>query len=92
LIQVTRNAARSLTAVRSMASQHNPVVEKNCSSITPPYAKLTKNLDLVKRILDNRPLTLAEKVVYSHLTNPEETIPVRGETYLKLSPGKEYTK
>lgn len=42
----------------------------------------------MKRILDNRPLTLAEKVVYSHLTNPEETIPVRGETYLKLSPGK----
>lgn len=73
---------------RSLATQHNPVVEKNCSSITPPYAKLTKNLDLVKRILDNRPLTLAEKVVYSHLTNPEETIPVRGETYLKLSPGK----
>lgn len=74
--------------MRSMASQHNPVVEKNCASITPPYAKLTKNLDLVKRILDNRPLTLAEKYVYSHLTNPEETIPVRGETYLKLSPGK----
>jgi homoaconitase len=48
---------------------------------------LTKNLDLVKRILNNRPLTLAEKYVYSHLTNPEETIPVRGETYLKLSPG-----
>ncbi|KAI9255919.1 aconitate hydratase [Helicostylum pulchrum] len=86
--RVTRNAFRSLTSIRSMASQHNPVVEKDCSSITPPYAKLTKNLDLVKRILDNRPLTLAEKVVYSHLTNPEETIPVRGETYLKLSPDR----
>ncbi|CAO3656039.1 unnamed protein product [Mucor hiemalis] len=86
--RVTRQAARNVTAMRSMASQHNPVVEKNCASITPPYAKLTKNLDLVKRILDNRPLTLAEKYVYSHLTNPEETIPVRGETYLKLSPDR----
>lgn len=72
---------------RTLATQHNPVAEKDCSSITPPYAKLNKNLDLVKRILDQRPLTLAEKIVYSHLTNPEETIPVRGETYLKLSPG-----
>jgi homoaconitase len=49
---------------------------------------LNKNLELVKRILDQRPLTLAEKIVYSHLTNPEETVPVRGETYLKLSPDR----
>jgi hypothetical protein len=65
----------------------NPVAEKDCRTITPPYAKLTDNLAKVKRILDGRPLTLAEKILYSHLTNPEETIPVRGETYLKLSPG-----
>lgn len=65
----------------------NPVVEKDCKSITPPYAKLNDTLNKVRRILNNRPLTLAEKVVYSHLTNPEETVPVRGETYLKLSPG-----
>lgn len=79
--------ARQLTG-RAFATQHNPVAEKDCSSITPPYAKLNKNLELVKRILDNRPLTLAEKVVYSHLANPEETVPVRGETYLKLSPDR----
>ncbi|KAI8643205.1 aconitate hydratase [Parasitella parasitica] len=85
--RATRRAFRRITA-RSLATQHNPVVEKDCSSITPPYAKLTKNLGVVKRILDNRPLTLAEKIVYSHLTNPEETIPVRGETYLKLSPDR----
>lgn len=33
----------------------------------------------------DRPLTLAEKVVYGHLDDPE-TIPVRGETFLKLRP------
>lgn len=64
------------------------MVEKDCRSITPPYTKLNEKLSTVRRILDNRPLTLAEKIVYAHLTNPEETVPVRGETYLKLSPGK----
>ncbi|KAI8066864.1 aconitate hydratase [Gongronella butleri] len=74
--------------LRAFASAVNPVPEKDCRSITPPYAKLQANLQKVRRVLDNRPLTLAEKVVYSHLTNPEETVPVRGETYLKLSPDR----
>ncbi|KAI7851892.1 aconitate hydratase [Circinella umbellata] len=73
---------------RSLATAVNPVAEKDCRSITPPYAKLNENLATVRRILNNRPLTLAEKIVYSHLTNPEETVPVRGETYLKLSPDR----
>lgn len=78
-----------LTAQRTLATAAiKPVVEKDCRSITPPYTKLNEKLSTVRRILDNRPLTLAEKIVYAHLTNPEETIPVRGETYLKLSPGK----
>ncbi|KAI9250330.1 aconitate hydratase [Sporodiniella umbellata] len=75
-------------AKRSLATQHNPVSEKKCFSIIPPYEKMSKKLALVKRILNHRPLTLAEKIVYSHLTNPEETVPVRGETYLKLSPDR----
>ncbi|KAI8081484.1 aconitate hydratase [Halteromyces radiatus] len=78
----------ALHSVRTFASFTNPVVEKDCRSITPPYTKLNNNLNKVRRILSNRPLTLAEKIVYSHLTNPEETVPVRGETYLKLSPDR----
>jgi len=31
-----------------------------------PYNKLKKNLDIVKKRL-NRPLTLSEKILYSHL-------------------------
>ncbi|KAI9475842.1 MAG: aconitate hydratase [Benjaminiella poitrasii] len=85
--KATQRALRHVTR-RSLATTHNPIIEKDCSSITPPYAKLTKNLDLVKRVLDHRPLTLAEKYVYSHLQNPEETIPIRGETYLKLKPDR----
>ncbi|KAI8997597.1 aconitate hydratase [Pilobolus umbonatus] len=92
-INQTTRVSRSLhptrpLITRSLSLRHNPVVEKDCSSITPPYAKLNSNLAIVRRILDNRPLTLAEKIVYSHLTNPEETVPVRGETYLKLSPDR----
>lgn len=34
----------------------------------------------------NRPLTLAEKVVYGHLDNPHEQDIERGVSYLKLRP------
>jgi aconitate hydratase len=43
-------------------------------------------LEVVRKNL-NRPLTLAEKIVYGHLDDPSQT-PVRGETYLKLRPDR----
>ena len=55
-------------------------------NVVPPYAKLIANLKVVKKKLD-KPLTLAEKIVYSHLADPSGQAPVRGESYLKLSPG-----
>ncbi|KAG0164080.1 aconitate hydratase [Apophysomyces sp. BC1034] len=73
---------------RTLATAINPIAEKDCRSITPSYSKLNENLAKVRRVLAHRPLTLAEKVVYSHLTQPEDVIPVRGETYLKLSPDR----
>ncbi|KAI0785995.1 aconitate hydratase [Abortiporus biennis] len=63
--------------------------EKNYASITPPYAQLLEKLSIVRKILNNRPLTLAEKILYSHIHNPEQTLNgklVRGESYLQLSP------
>jgi aconitate hydratase len=36
----------------------------------------------------NRPLSYAEKVVYSHLDNPEEADIRRGESYLKVRPAR----
>lgn len=68
---------------------HAPLPEKDCTSITPPYQKLLQNLSTVRKILGNRPLTLAEKILYSHVYEPERTIAdgiQRGETYLQLSP------
>lgn len=47
-----------------------------------PYDKLTANIEVVKKRL-NRPLTLSEKVLYSHLDQPQSEEIVRGTSYLK---------
>jgi len=52
-----------------------------------PYAKLVKNLEIVRGRL-NRPLTLSEKVLYSHLDEPATQDIVRGESYLRLRPDR----
>ncbi|KAF1820387.1 mitochondrial aconitate hydratase [Dissoconium aciculare CBS 342.82] len=65
-------------------------------SRTPPYSKLVKQLDEVRRILPNRALTLAEKILFSHLANAEESLlqgtsngkDIRGKATLKLKPDR----
>jgi len=52
-----------------------------------PYEKLLKNLEVVKSRL-GRPLTLSEKVLYSHLDDPANQEIVRGESYLRLRPDR----
>merc|ERR1711970_454499 len=52
-----------------------------------PYEKLNKNLDVVKRRLD-RPMTLSEKILYSHLDDPANQDIERGVSYLKLRPDR----
>lgn len=80
--------SRSALLRRSLATHATPV-EKDCSSITPPYPALLEKLERVRRIL-NRPLTLAEKILYSHVIDPEANLSrggrIRGETYLQLRP------
>ncbi|KAI5991610.1 aconitate hydratase [Pisolithus albus] len=76
-------------AVQRCLATHAPV-EKDCTSITPPYGKLQGKLELVREILNHRPLTLAEKILYSHLVDPVKSLAgrgkVRGEAYLQLNP------
>ncbi|KIK04281.1 hypothetical protein K443DRAFT_648638 [Laccaria amethystina LaAM-08-1] len=73
---------------RSFATQV-PQVEKDCTSLTPPYDALLDKLALVRQIL-KRPLTLSEKILYSHVADPMKAFSdggrVRGETYLQLRP------
>jgi len=52
-----------------------------------PYEKLVANLEVVKSRL-GRPLTLSEKVLYSHLDDPAGQDIVRGESYLRLRPDR----
>jgi homoaconitase len=66
-------------------------------SRTPPYPKLLKRLEKVRHILGaNRALTLAEKILYSHLDDVEESLltntsngaNIRGVANLKLKPDR----
>lgn len=55
-------------------------------STTLPYEKMKSKLSDVRKRLD-RPLTLAEKILYSHLDDTKQEV-VRGKTYLKLRPDR----
>ena len=63
----------------------------------PPYPKIVRNLEQVRKVLGSeRALTLAEKILYSHLANPEESLltgtnngrDIRGQANLKLKPDR----
>ena len=51
------------------------------------YAKMHENLGIVRSRL-NRPLTYAEKILYSHLDDPHGQDIERGKSYLKLRPDR----
>ena len=93
---IVRHAVRGripVSALRRPFATHATIQEKDCSTITPPYAALEDKLKLVRALLNNRPLTLAEKILYSHLHDPEKNLTqtggnsnIRGEVYLQLMP------
>lgn len=93
-----RNYTRASLAVRRLATLSEAAfnVPAEYALRTPPYAKLVHNLQTVKRVLNNKPLTLAEKILYSHLVDPEDPLAsvngdlskVRGQEYLKLHPDR----
>ena len=51
------------------------------------YRKMSENLSIVRGRL-NRPLTYAEKILYSHLDDPHGQDIERGKSYLKLRPDR----
>ncbi|KAF3763621.1 aconitate hydratase [Cryphonectria parasitica EP155] len=51
------------------------------------YKKMSENLAIVRARL-NRPLTYGEKILYSHLDDPEGQDIERGSSYLKLRPDR----
>lgn len=82
---------RTLSTVNEDAFLRAPA---ELQSRVPPYANLISKLQTVKSILNDAPLTLAEKILYSHLCDPHESLvssslaDIRGQQYLKLNPDR----
>ncbi|ODV92447.1 hypothetical protein CANCADRAFT_86901 [Tortispora caseinolytica NRRL Y-17796] len=83
----------SRTLRRTLATQSELFsLPENMRSRSPDYGFLVQQLEHVRKILD-RPLSYAEKVLYSHLVDVEDALEgkgrtIRGETYLKLNPDR----
>ncbi|KKK20102.1 aconitate hydratase [Aspergillus rambellii] len=83
--------SRLLLGTRGMATV-NPLDQKVEMCNTEKgnyinYKKMSENLDIVRARL-SRPLTYAEKVLYSHLDDPHGQDIERGKSYLKLRPDR----
>lgn len=81
---------------RSYATHaHQPSTPYRKAAI-PPYRKILRQFEAVRKILGSKSLSLAEKILYSHLDNPEESLlantqngkNIRGVANLKLKPDR----
>ena len=55
--------------------------------VSKVYETMARNLQVVRKRL-GRPLTLADKILLSHLDNPEEQEMIPGESYLNVRPDR----
>ncbi len=62
-------------------------IEPTPDSVRTAYSSIRQRLDVVRKRL-GRPLTLAEKVLYGHLDDPEGAELDRGTSYLMLRPDR----
>ncbi|KAG5987017.1 hypothetical protein E4U52_007972 [Claviceps spartinae] len=97
--QVLGNVARSRVvsgaacSVRNLATATNSALDKKVhqniweANSFINYKKMSENLAIVRSRL-NRPLTYAEKILYSHLDDPHGQDIERGKSYLKLRPDR----
>ncbi|MBI3725867.1 aconitate hydratase [bacterium] len=63
-------------------------IETTPDALRATYAKMEKNLGIAKKRLANRPLTLAEKILLSHLADPQGQDLDAGKSYLLLHPDR----
>ena len=93
------SVAGRVVPARLLATEARPesLAKSDVASRSPPYSKIIKKLNRVRRALKpERRLTLAEKILYSHLDNPEEAllsnthngVHIRGNANLKLKPDR----
>ncbi|MBY0314429.1 MAG: aconitate hydratase [Bdellovibrionales bacterium] len=69
-----------------MSTPQSPI-ETTAELVKKTYATTRKNIEVVRKRL-NRPMTLAEKIVYGHLENPEKQELERGRSFLMLRPDR----
>ncbi|HET8900293.1 MAG TPA: aconitate hydratase, partial [Holophagaceae bacterium] len=62
-------------------------IESTPQFVKAVYEKMASNLKVVRNRL-NRPLSLAEKIVYGHLDQPATQEIIRGKSYLDLRPDR----
>lgn len=62
-------------------------IESTPAFVKAVYDRMAANLAVVRSRL-NRPLSLAEKIVYGHLDQPATALISRGKTYLDLRPDR----
>jgi len=85
--QGVRNGVRSMSsAMAGMPKAPMSRFEPN-DYLNDRYAFMDERLTVVKERL-NRPLTLAEKIVYGHLDDPANQDIERGVSYLRLRPDR----
>jgi len=84
---------RLLNGTRAFATINNDPLDKKVEMTNHEkgnyinYKKMSENLNIVRARLQ-RPLTYAEKVLYSHLDDPHGQEIERGVSYLKLRPDR----
>lgn len=64
-----------------------PAISNLDPNVPLDYNRYIRCLDVVKARL-GRPLTLSEKILYSHLEDPERQEIERGKSYLRLRPDR----
>ena len=93
LTSPTPSSLPPLPLLRSFASKSSSSVPTAPLSVHEkdkrlPYPKIAERLSIVRAHLKG-PLTLAEKIVYGHLDQPEDVSSiVRGKSYLRLRPDR----
>ncbi len=62
-------------------------IETTVDLVKNAYAKTKKNIEIVRGRL-NKPLTLAEKILYGHLDDASKQDLTQGESFLLLNPDR----
>lgn len=84
--------ASRLAAITTTSRRHHSTTQ----SLPSTYERLFNKYTDVRRVLGNQRLTLAEKILYSHLDNVEESLltntdngrSIRGKANLRLKPDR----